>query len=56
MLQDHFLLIGPMSNPAGLVIETEDVLVMFNKIVAGGNADLVVSIGTEVPIHFNSNP
>ncbi|KAF5372372.1 hypothetical protein D9615_009284 [Tricholomella constricta] len=38
--RDHFMLVGPKSNPAGLN-EEDDVLTMFNKIVTGGNADVV---------------
>ena len=39
--QDHFLLAGPPSNPAQLN-QTDDILVMFNKIVSTGNADVAV--------------
>jgi len=39
--RDHFLLVGPTSNPAGLDAENDDILVMFNKIVSTGNADVV---------------
>ncbi|KAF8806776.1 hypothetical protein BYT27DRAFT_7100588 [Phlegmacium glaucopus] len=38
--RDHFILVGPISNPAGLE-ENDDILTMFNKIVACGNADVV---------------
>ncbi|GLB40857.1 putative PBP superfamily domain containing protein [Lyophyllum shimeji] len=38
--RDHFLLVGPTSNPAGLDSSNDDVLAMFNKIVSGGNADV----------------
>lgn len=37
--RDHFLLVGPQSNPAQLN-QTDDILVMFNKIVSTGNADV----------------
>jgi len=37
--RDHFLLVGPPSNPASLE-ENDDILTMFNKIVASGNADV----------------
>jgi ABC-type tungstate transport system permease subunit len=39
--QDHFLLVGPLSNPAQLDNST-DILTVFNKIVALGNADVAV--------------
>ena len=35
------MLVGPTSNPAGLE-ENDDILTMFNKIVACGNADVAV--------------
>ncbi|KAF8066542.1 hypothetical protein FPV67DRAFT_1195195 [Lyophyllum atratum] len=38
--RDHFLLVGPKANPAGLDKEKDDVLMMFNKIVESGNADV----------------
>lgn len=37
------MLVGPKSNPAGLNPQNDDILVMFNKIVAIGNVDAVVS-------------
>ncbi|TFK65918.1 hypothetical protein BDN72DRAFT_880626 [Pluteus cervinus] len=37
--RDHFVLVGPKSNPAGLDPQN-DILDMFNKIVTGGNADV----------------
>ncbi|RDB16612.1 Tungstate-binding protein TupA [Hypsizygus marmoreus] len=40
--RDHFLLVGPKSNPAGLSAKNDDVLTMFNKIVTCGNADVAV--------------
>jgi ABC-type tungstate transport system permease subunit len=40
--RDHFLLVGPKANPAGLSAKTDDILVMFNKIVSSGNADAAV--------------
>jgi len=42
LYQDHFLLVGPNSNPAKLN-EKDDILVMFNKIVSQGNTDIAVS-------------
>jgi len=41
--QDHFLLVGPQSNPAQLN-QTDNILVMFNKIVSTGNADVAVGL------------
>ncbi|KAG6826911.1 hypothetical protein H0H92_013936 [Tricholoma furcatifolium] len=37
--RDHFLLVGPTSNPANLSPYNDDIYTMFNKIVAGGNED-----------------
>ncbi|KAJ2916671.1 hypothetical protein MD484_g3764, partial [Candolleomyces efflorescens] len=37
-LQEHFVLVGPKENPAGLKPE-DDILMMFRKIVNQGNAD-----------------
>ncbi|CAA7270307.1 unnamed protein product [Cyclocybe aegerita] len=37
-LRDHFMLVGPLANPAKLDDE-DDILTMFNKIVAAGDAD-----------------
>jgi len=37
--RDHFMLVGPHSNPAGLDSETDDVLTMFNKITKYGRAN-----------------
>ncbi|KAF8960817.1 hypothetical protein BDZ97DRAFT_1665317 [Flammula alnicola] len=37
--RDHFLLVGPISNPAQLD-DSDDILTMFSKIVACGNADV----------------
>jgi len=39
--RDHFLLVGPKSNPAALDAK-DDILTMFNKIVSGGNADALL--------------
>jgi ABC-type tungstate transport system permease subunit len=44
--QDHFMLVGPSVNPAQLDVTNDDVLTMFNKIVARGNADVVVCVPT----------
>ncbi|KIM38591.1 hypothetical protein M413DRAFT_30130 [Hebeloma cylindrosporum] len=38
--RDHFLLIGPSSNPANLK-DQDDIFTMFGKIVAVGNADVI---------------
>ncbi|GLB40858.1 putative PBP superfamily domain containing protein [Lyophyllum shimeji] len=38
--RDHFLLVGPKSNPAGLDKDNDDILMMFNKIVSSGNVDV----------------
>ena len=43
-LQDHFYLVGPESNPAGLSPDNDTTADMFNKIVFHGNAD--VAVGT----------
>ena len=40
--QDHFMLVGPNSNPANL-IDSDDIHDMFNKIVTSGNDDVTVS-------------
>lgn len=37
------MLVGPKSNPAKLDSRNDDILVMFNKLMAIGNADVVVS-------------
>ena len=42
-LQDHFMLVGPPSNPANLT-DSDDVNSIFNKIVKGGNADVTVCV------------
>ncbi|KAI0069290.1 hypothetical protein BV25DRAFT_1818283 [Artomyces pyxidatus] len=47
--RDHFLLVGPKSNPAGLNSTKDDILAMFNKLVARGNADVVVPPPADVP-------
>ncbi|KAJ3506698.1 hypothetical protein NLJ89_g6726 [Agrocybe chaxingu] len=39
-LRDHFMLVGPLANPAKLHDE-DDILTMFNKIVTAGNADVL---------------
>jgi len=35
--RDHFLLVGPRENPAGLDMDTDDVWEMFSKIIETGN-------------------
>lgn len=42
LLQDHFYLVGPASNPAKLDGSSDNVSDMFNKIVSSGNADVIV--------------
>ena len=42
MVKDHFYLVGPLSNPAKLLVSTDGVSDMFNKIVSSGNAHAVV--------------
>ncbi|KDQ59678.1 hypothetical protein JAAARDRAFT_153673 [Jaapia argillacea MUCL 33604] len=39
--RDHFLIVGPKSNPAGLDGSTDTALQMCNKIVSSGNKDVV---------------
>jgi len=52
--RDHFLLVGPKtSNPANLS-ETDDVLVMFNKIVTQGNVDSATPPADRPPVRFLS--
>lgn len=53
--RDHFILVGPNSNPAKLN-EKDDILVMFNKIVSQGNTDIAVPPDPEVrpPTRFLS--
>jgi len=53
--RDHFLLVGPKSNPAKLN-EKDDILVMFNKIVSQGNTDIAVPPDPDVrpPTRFLS--
>jgi hypothetical protein len=36
------MLVGPLSNPAQLSKENDDILAMFNKIVTRGNQDVAV--------------
>ena len=52
MNKDHFMLVGPKSNPAKLEPDTDDVLAMFNKIVTSGNADVAVSEYYHMPLWF----
>ncbi|TCD69496.1 hypothetical protein EIP91_007426 [Steccherinum ochraceum] len=39
---DHFILVGPLSNPASLSPDNDSTSDMFNKIVASGNADVAL--------------
>ncbi|TCD69502.1 hypothetical protein EIP91_007432 [Steccherinum ochraceum] len=39
---DHFMLVGPTSNPAELSADNDSTSSMFNKIVASGNADVAL--------------
>ncbi|EAU81214.1 hypothetical protein CC1G_09458 [Coprinopsis cinerea okayama7 len=52
--RDHFMLVGPLENPAALSAENDDVLTMFNKIVARGNADVVKPPSDRPPVRFLS--
>ncbi|KAF9556869.1 hypothetical protein CPC08DRAFT_743806 [Agrocybe pediades] len=51
--RDHFLLVGPDSNPANLE-EGDDILTMFNKIVEAGNADVEHPPAHRPPTRFLS--
>ncbi|TFK32375.1 hypothetical protein BDQ12DRAFT_716440 [Crucibulum laeve] len=51
--RDHFLLVGPKSNPALLELK-DDILIMFNKIVTTGNADIAVPPADRPPTRFLS--
>jgi len=54
--RDHFLLVGPGTsgnNPAGL-LDTDDVLDMFNKIVTQGNLDAATPPADRPPTRFLS--
>ncbi|KAG6817590.1 hypothetical protein H0H93_006612, partial [Arthromyces matolae] len=51
--RDHFLLVGPKSNPANLS-ETDDILLQFNKIVTVGNADAATPPTTRDTVRFLS--
>ncbi|KAF9459273.1 hypothetical protein BDZ94DRAFT_1172016 [Collybia nuda] len=52
--RDHFLLVGPKSNPAQLDAQKDDILVMFNKIVSSGNADVASPPDDRHPTRFLS--
>ncbi|KAG5637569.1 hypothetical protein H0H81_004146 [Sphagnurus paluster] len=52
--RDHFLLVGPKSNPAGLDPSKDDVLSMFSKIVTSGNADAAVPPTNGTAVRFLS--
>ncbi|KZT27208.1 hypothetical protein NEOLEDRAFT_1161767 [Neolentinus lepideus HHB14362 ss-1] len=54
--RDHFYLVGPLPrvNPAGLKDKEDDILTMFNKIVATGNAHSVAPPLNGVPTRFLS--
>ncbi|KAG6819113.1 hypothetical protein H0H93_015358 [Arthromyces matolae] len=52
--RDHFILVGPASNPANLNPGEDDILVMFNKIVTAGNADVADPPKDRVPVRFLS--
>ncbi|KAF8154440.1 hypothetical protein B0H34DRAFT_799224 [Crassisporium funariophilum] len=45
--RDHFILVGPISNPAKLD-DNDDILTMFNKIVTCGNTDVITPPDPEV--------
>ncbi|KIP08917.1 hypothetical protein PHLGIDRAFT_126650 [Phlebiopsis gigantea 11061_1 CR5-6] len=51
---DHFYLVGPLSNPAGLSISNDGVSDMFNKIVASGNAHVAHPPSYGPPTRFLS--
>ncbi|PPQ79459.1 hypothetical protein CVT25_002621 [Psilocybe cyanescens] len=53
VFRDHFLLVGPKSNPAKLK-EDDDILTMFSKIVSSGNADIVSPPRQRPPTRFLS--
>lgn len=52
--RDHFMLVGPKSNPAKLDPRNDDILVMFNKLMAIGNADAVKPPSDRPPVRFLS--
>ncbi|KAG6853764.1 hypothetical protein C0991_001594 [Blastosporella zonata] len=52
--RDHFLLVGPPSNPAALDADNDDVLQMFNKIVSTGNVDAVTPPADRAAVRFLS--
>ncbi|KAG6853765.1 hypothetical protein C0991_001595 [Blastosporella zonata] len=52
--RDHFLLVGPDSNPANLSPDNDDIFAMFNKIVSVGNADATDPPKERVPVRFLS--
>ncbi|KAH9476299.1 Putative ABC transporter anion-binding protein [Psilocybe cubensis] len=53
VFRDHFMLVGPPSNPAGLN-DSDDIQTMFSKIVASGNADIAVPPRSRPPTRFLS--
>ncbi|KAG6829411.1 hypothetical protein H0H92_004613 [Tricholoma furcatifolium] len=52
--RDHFLLVGPPSNPAALDAQNDDVLTMFSKIVSVGNADAITAPTNRPAVRFLS--
>ncbi|KAG6910328.1 hypothetical protein DXG01_011396 [Tephrocybe rancida] len=52
--RDHFLLVGPPSNPANLSPSNDDIHTMFNKIVSIGNADVLDPPQEREPVRFLS--
>ncbi|KAG6843824.1 hypothetical protein H0H87_012883 [Tephrocybe sp. NHM501043] len=54
--RDHFLLVGPKSNPANLSADSDDVLQMFNKLVSVGNADAAVPWAFGYSIWYHQYP
>jgi len=49
--RDHFILVGPKSNPAQLE-KNDDILTMFNKIVTQGNRDIIEPPEHRPPTRF----
>ncbi|GJJ07188.1 hypothetical protein Clacol_001388 [Clathrus columnatus] len=52
--RDHFMLVGPKTNPAGLNPQNDDILAMFNKLVTVGNVDAVIPPANRPPVRFLS--
>ncbi|KAG6827231.1 hypothetical protein H0H92_012713 [Tricholoma furcatifolium] len=52
--RDHFLLVGPPSNPASLDSQNDDILQMFNKIVSVGTADAITAPTNRSAVRFLS--